>query len=168
MDHCLLPTAAAAALVTAGIHICCPVVRIQWDTDLALTFEDEHTDSAGVPAQGGHSQHEGAVLLGLAQLQAALVQQHHGLVLSGEQPAPGVLVGDDVLQAQASPGPAADYGAEAHIGGAGDMGRVEGEEGATVQQQAARGRVLQLDTQGRTVDGGHLHYDHSRTVGEEE
>lgn len=124
-------------------------------------MEDEHTGATGVTAQGAHGEHQGAVLLHLAEVGTAVVQEHHGVVLPGEQAAPRLLVGDDVLQAEPPAGPPAHDGAEAHVGRARDVGRVEGEERAAVQHQAAGVVALQQLTQGRRVDAGDLHYDHS-------
>lgn len=84
--------------------------------------------------------------------------------MAGLQPVPRLLVGQDVLQAQAAPRPAPHYGAEAHVGGAGDVWRVEGEKGAAVQHQAAGAALFQQVPKGRAVDAWHLHYDHSRTT----
>lgn len=44
------------------------------------------------------------------------------------------------------------------------MGRIERQEGATVQHEAARDVVLQQATEGRGVDGGDVHDDHSRAA----
>lgn len=131
---------------------------------LALTFQNIEPHSAGVTAQGRDGEHQRPVLLGLAQVRAAVVEQHHGLVASRQQPAPGVLVGDNVLESQAAAGSPADDGAEADVGGARDVGQVEGQEGATVQHEAAGDVVLQPAAQGRTVDCGNIHDDHSRAT----
>lgn len=103
-----------------------------------LTLENKHADSTGAAAERIDSQHQRPVLLSLAQVCAPFVQQHHGLVLPGQEPVPGVLVGHDVLQPQPAPRPPPDYGAKTHIGGAGDVRGVEGEKGAAVQHQAPR------------------------------
>lgn len=129
---------------------------------LDLTFQNIEPHSAGVTAQRRDREHQRAVLLGLAQVRAPVVEQHHGLVASRQQPVPGVLVRDDVLESQAATSSAADDSAEADVGGARDVGQVERQERAAVQHEAAGHVVPQPAAQGRTVDCGDIHDDHSR------
>lgn len=70
---------------------------------------------ARLSAERARGQGQGAVALGAVQGGAALVQQHHGVVGSGQQAATQFSVGHDMLQAHGALGAAPHDGAEAHV-----------------------------------------------------
>lgn len=137
----------------------------------SLTLEEADAGAAGLPAEGAEGQQQRAVALGQLQVGAALVQQHHGVDQPLAQAGAELLVGDDVLQGQGALGAAADDGAEAHVAGAADVRRVEGEEGAAVEDEALRGALLQQPPQRLALQRAHPQVDHGgcgRGKGEEE
>lgn len=125
------------------------------------TFKKEDPAAPGVSAEGTHSQHHGAVLPEGLQLTSPLIQQHHSLVQACDQPAPLLLIGDDVLQAHAALRPSLHDGAEPDIAGAHDVRGAEREERPAVQHQALVSPLCQQGFQCAAIHATNLHIDHS-------
>lgn len=118
-----------------------------------FTFQQVDLCPGGVPTQRVEDQSQDAVLLHRLRVRRPLVVQHHSGVHPGADAAPDLLVpGQYLVQAQhGALGSAADYRVTAGVHGATNVSSTEGEEGATVQQEALGAVILQEPLHHRTV-----------------